>query len=172
MRGSSIAAASWLACSACSGSAPGPEAGNASSNAGASDSAACATTSEVLPLAPGAAPTVPAAEASPYVTFIDCTTGFRTDAVHDADREVVHFDAPREAMVSAASGDSVGGWTVAGADLDWSRSGVSFRVRFGTEAGERRAYFTEAGPGTICNLNLAGPDVLFISGTGETPPNP
>jgi hypothetical protein len=169
MRSSSIAAASWLACSACSGSASDPEAGNASSNAGASDSAACATTSEVLPLTPGA---VPAAEASPYVTFIDCTTGFRTDEVHDADREVVHFDAPREAMISSASGDSVGGWTVAGADLDWSRSGVSFRVRFGTEAGERRAYFTEAGPGTICNLNLAGPDVLFISGTSETPPNP
>jgi len=117
-------------------------------------------------------PTVPAPEASPYVTFIDCTTGFRTDEVHDADREVVHFDAALEAMVSAASGDRVSGWTVAGADLDWSRSGVSFRVRFGSEAGERRAYFTEAGPGTICNLNLAGPDVLYISGTGETPPNP
>ena len=168
MRGYSIAAASWLACSACSAS--DADAGNASSNAG--DSAMCATTSDTLPLTPGAVPTVPAPEASPYVTFIDCTTGFRTDEVHDADREVVHFDAALEAMVSAASGDRVSGWTVAGADLDWSRSGVSFRVRFGSEAGERRAYFTEAGPGTICNLNLAGPDVLYISGTGETPPNP
>jgi hypothetical protein len=166
MRGYSIAAASWLACSACSAS----DAGNASSNAG--DGAMCATTSETLPLMPGAVPTVPAPEASPYVTFIDCTTGFRTDEVHDADREVVHFDAALEAMVSAASGDRVSGWTVAGADLDWSRSGVSFRVRFGSEAGERRAYFTEAGPGTICNLNLAGPDLLYISGTSETPPNP
>jgi hypothetical protein len=171
MRGYSIAAASWLACSACSGSGSDAGAANASSNAGASDGATCNTTSETLPLTPGAAPTVPA-EASPYVTFIDCTTGFRTDEVHDADREIVHFDAALEAMVSAASGDSVSGWTVAGADLDWSRSGVSFRVRFGTEAGERRAYFTEAGPGTICNLNLAGPDVLYISGTSETPPNP
>jgi hypothetical protein len=103
---------------------------------------------------------------------VDCTTGFRTDQVFDADREVVHFDANLEAMVAAASGDSVSGWTVAGADLDWSRSGVSFRVRFGTEAGERRAYFTEAGPGTICNLNVAGPDLLYISATRETPPNP
>jgi hypothetical protein len=170
MRGHSIAAASWLACSACSGSDVG--AGAASSSAGASDTAACSTTSETLPLTPGAVPTVPAPEVSPYVTFIDCTTGFRTDEVHDADREVVHFDAALEAMVSAASGNSVAGWTVAGAELDWSRSGVSFRVRFGTEAGERRAYFTEAGPGTICNLNLAGPDVLYISGTSETPPNP
>jgi hypothetical protein len=45
-------------------------------------------------------------------------------------------------------------------------------VRFGTEEGERRAYFTEAGPGTICNLRVAGPDVLFISASSETPPNP
>jgi hypothetical protein len=85
---------------------------------------------EALPLAPA----VPAPEASPYVSFIDCTTGFRTDEVFDADREVVHFDADLEAMVSAASGDSVGGWTVAGVDLDWSRSGVAFRVN-----GRRRA---------------------------------
>jgi hypothetical protein len=170
MRGYSIAAAAWLVCSACSGSASEGEAGEASSSVGASDTAMCGTTSETLPLTPAAVPT--ASEASPYVAFIDCTTGFRTDDVHDADREIVHFDAALQAMVSAASGDSVGGWTVAGADLDWSRSGVSFRVRFGTEAGERRAYFTEAGPGTICNLNVAGPDVLYISGTSETPPDP
>jgi len=120
----------------------------------------------------GAAPDAATPEVSPYVTFVDCVTGFRTDEVHDADREIVHFDATLEAMISAASGVSVGGWTVAGSDLDWSRSGVPFRVRFGTEEGERRAYFTEAGPGTICNLTVAGPDVLFISATRETPPNP
>lgn len=172
MRGSSIAAVSWLMCSACSGSSSDSEVDSASSSAGESDMAPCGTTSETLPLTAGAAPTVPPSEASPYVTFIDCTTGFRTVEVHDADREIVHFDAALEAMVSASSGNSVSGWTVVGADLDWSRSGVSFRVRFGTEAGERRAYFTEAGPGTICNLNLAGPDVLYISGTSEMPPNP
>lgn len=171
MRGYSIASVACLVGSACSGSASDAEAGRASSSAG-SEADGCSTTSETLSLAPGATPTVPATEASPYVTFVDCTTGFRTDEVFDADREVVRFDAELEAMVSAASGDSVGGWTVAGADLDWSRSGVSFRVRFGTEAGERRAYFTEAGPGTICNLSVAGPDVLYISATSETPPNP
>jgi hypothetical protein len=172
MRGYSIAAVSWLVCGACSGSSSDSETSNASSSAGESEIAACGTTSETLSLTPGAAPTVPPSEASPYVTFIDCTTGFRTVEVHDADREIVHFDAALEAMVSASNGNSVNGWTVAGADLDWSRSGVSFRVRFGTEAGERRAYFTEAGPGTICNLNLAGPNTLYISGTSEKPPNP
>ena len=71
-----------------------------------------------------------------------------------------------------ASGVKTSGWSVDGNDLRWSRSGVAFRVQFGTEAGERRAYFTEAGPGTICDLTLAGPDQLFISATSETPPNP
>jgi hypothetical protein len=113
-----------------------------------------------------------AAEDAPFIVFIEAATGFMTDEVHDADREIVHFDAARDAMVSPESGDAVSGWSVSGADLRWSRSGVPFRVRFGSEEGERRAYFTEAGPGTICNLSVAGPDVLFISGTNETPPNP
>lgn len=59
-----------------------------------------------------------------------------------------------------------------GAELDWARSGIPFRVRFGTEEGERRAYFTEAGPGTICNLTFLGPEQLSIFGTRELPPNP
>jgi hypothetical protein len=172
MRGYTIAAAAWLACSACSGSASDPAADGVPPAAGAGDRDACGTGSEALALAPGAAPALPAPEASPYASFIDCATGFRSDAVFDADREIVHFDASLGAMVSAASGDRVSGWTVSGADLDWSRSGVSFRVQFGTEGGERRAYFTEAGPGTICNLNVAGPDVLYISATREKPPNP
>jgi hypothetical protein len=104
--------------------------------------------------------------------FVDESTGFATDAVHDADREIVHFDASLSSMVSGATGDAASGWSVDGNDLRWSRSGVAFRVQFGTEAGERRAYFTEAGPGTICDLTLAGPDQLFISATSETPPNP
>lgn len=184
MRGYPFVAVGWLLGVACSGSTS--DAGSdaraaASSNADGVD--ACGTITETLPLtgtsdAPGATTSVPpnvtddGGDEARYVTFIDCTTGFRTDEVRDADREVVHFDSDTAAMVSAASGESVSGWTVAGADLDWSRSGVRFRVRFGTEAGERRAYFTEAGPGTICNLTVAGPDVLFISATSETPPNP
>jgi hypothetical protein len=107
-----------------------------------------------------------------FSRFVDEATGFTTDAVHDADREIVYFDGALAAMVSGASGDRVAGWSVNGNDLRWSEFGVPFRVRFGTEAGERRAYFTEAGPGTICNLRLVGPDQLFISATNERPPNP
>lgn len=120
-----------------------------------------ATVTEALPLEPEG-----------YVVFIDPGTGFMTNAVHDADREVVHFDSVRGAMVSGATGAAVSGWQIDGADLDWSRFAVPFRVRFGTEQGERRAYFTEAGPGTICNLRFSGPDQLSISATRETPPNP
>lgn len=124
------------------------------------------------PATPVASPGDDADEDAPFVVFSDAATGFMTDAVHDADREIVHFDGTLGAMVSPDSGDAVSGWRVNGTDLRWSRSGVAFRVRFGTEEGERRAYFTEAGPGTICNLSVAGPDVLFISGTNQTPPNP
>ncbi|HTV17191.1 MAG TPA: hypothetical protein VMG12_00930 [Polyangiaceae bacterium] len=186
MRGYPFVAAGCLlfgaACSGSTSDAGGDAPGAASSDA--DGMAACGTTTDTLPLtgsgdAPGATPSAPASstvddgpDGSPYVTFIDCTTGFSTDEVRDADREIVHFDASASSLVSDASGNSVAGWTVSGADLDWSRSGVRFRVRFGTEAGERRAYFTETGPGTICNLTVAGPDVLFVSATSETPPNP
>jgi hypothetical protein len=117
------------------------------------------------------APALPSDPAS-YAVFVDPVTGFTTDEVHDADREIVHFEPALGVMVSAATGSTVSGWEANGTDLGWSRSGIPFRVRFGTELGERRAYFTEAGPGTICNLRIAGTDQLFISGTNETPPNP
>lgn len=105
-----------------------------------------------------------------YVTFVDPDSGFSTVDVHDADRQVVHFDAERAAMIWSASDDAVSGWSTQGSDLSWSRSGVAFRVRFGIEAGERRAYFTETDRGTICNLTITGPESLAISATGETPP--
>jgi hypothetical protein len=110
--------------------------------------------------------------AETLVLFADPATGFTTREVHDADREIVYFDAERSAMISASSGDAVSGWTTLDNDLRWSRSGVAFRVRFGTEDGVRRAYFTETGNGTICNLTLSGPDTLGIRATAETPPNP
>jgi hypothetical protein len=108
----------------------------------------------------------------PFVTFVDETTGFMTSEVFDADREIISFDPARSTMVFQATGEAVTGWSVTDGDLDWTRSGVPFRVRFGTEEDSRRAYFTERGPGTICNLSLSGPDTLGISATSERPPNP
>jgi len=105
-----------------------------------------------------------------FAIFVDPETGIRLQDVRDADREIVHFDLQTQAMVSAASGDAVSGWVTDGNDLRWNRGG-SFRVRFGSEAGEARAYFTEAGPGTICNLSIRGSEQLSISATNETPPH-
>jgi len=107
-----------------------------------------------------------------FVAFVEASSAFSTNEVFDADRERVRFDATRAAMVASANGDSVSGWTTAGNDLRWTGSSVAFRVRFGTESGERRAFFTEAASGTICNLSIDGPDSLSIRGTNELPPNP
>lgn len=120
------------------------------------------------PMQPAADPASPAG--GTFTVFTDASTGFTTNAVHDVDREVVHFDPELEAMVWAATGDAVSGWTTSAADLSWSRSGVAFQVRFGTEQGERRAYFTETRTGTICNLDIDAPEDLSISGTNEPPP--
>jgi hypothetical protein len=105
-----------------------------------------------------------------WVAFVDPDNGLSTQDVRDADREIVHFDLQSQAMIWAASGDAVAGWVTEGNDLHWERTGGSFRVRFGSEAGEHRAYFTEAGPGTICNLSITAPGQLSISATSQTPP--
>jgi hypothetical protein len=119
---------------------------------------------DALPLAP---------DGSAIVAVFTDASGFMTDAVYDADREIVHFDTASGAMLDAATGEAVGGWTVAGAELSWVGSNVLFQVRFGTEGGERRAYFTERRePGTICNLRFPGGGALFISATSQVPPNP
>jgi hypothetical protein len=105
------------------------------------------------------------------VTFVEADTGFSTQNVHDVDRQIIHFDAQRNAMIWGEDGAAVSGWVTDGNALRWSRGG-GFLVRFGTEAGERRAYFTEAGPGTICNLDIRAPEQLFISASSEKPPQP
>ena len=107
-----------------------------------------------------------------WATFMEPGSDFQTQSVRDADRDVVHFDLESGAMIWSANADEVTGWMAQGNDLSWDRSGVAFRVRFGSEAGDRRAFFTETSAGTICNLEITAPEQLSISGTRETPPNP
>lgn len=107
-----------------------------------------------------------------WVTFMEPGSDVETQSVRDADRDVVHFDLESGAMVWSANADEVSGWVAEGNDLHWDRSGVAFRVRFGSEAGHRLAFFTETGAGTICDLEVTAPEQLSISATRETPPNP
>jgi len=104
-----------------------------------------------------------------FAIFVDPETGLALQDVRDADREIVRFDLDSQSMIWGANGTPVGGWSTSGNDLRWQRGGT-FRVRFGSEAGERRAYFTEADRGTICNLSISAPQQLSISSTSETPP--
>jgi len=83
----------------------------------------------------------------------------------------MHFDAAEQALVWVDTGARIMGWTSAANDLTWTGSSVAFRVRFGTESGETRAYFTETNGGTICNLEVNTNGELSIFGTSEPPPN-
>jgi hypothetical protein len=87
------------------------------------------------------------------VVFVDPDSDFTTTDVRDVDEEIVWFDADTNEIVWAAddSGYQSGSWTTDGNRL----AGGGFTVRFGTKDGERRAYFTETGPATICNIEIS-----------------
>jgi hypothetical protein len=139
--------------------------GGSDDDLGPAAASAGSEVTDALPLAPDGS-------AAALALFMDAS-GFMTDAVFDADREIVHFDVNGGTMLDAATGESVSGWTIDGAELDWVGSNVPFQVRFGSEDGQRRAYFTERRePGTICNLRFPGGGSLFISATSQLPPNP
>ena len=105
------------------------------------------------------------------VIFVDDAEGstFSTTDVRDVDDEIVQFDSQTMAIVWKATGASyqTGSWVTEGNFLGSSRS---FQVRFGTVGGDRRAYFTETGPATICNIRVSG-ESLSISPTSVTVPN-
>jgi hypothetical protein len=149
---------------------------SAPSAAAGAPEAGSSTSRESTPSAESAPPNAAVSEDDPpagdLASFEDPTTGAHISAVHDADRQVVYFDLERGALLAAPSGDAVSGWRISGDDLSWTRSSVAFRVRFGAERGERRAFFTETASGTICNLDVGAPDLLSISSTNEQPPNP
>jgi len=92
---------------------------------------------------------------------------FCTSAVRDVDGEIVQFDTSAKSILWAADGTAYqeGLWDVDGVFL----ADGQFQVRFGTEGGERRAYFTETGPATICQIEVLGEN-LFISATNVTVP--
>ena len=109
-------------------------------------------------------PPRPAADAN-LAVFTD-GQGFETTDVRDVDGEVVRFDLDSGSLVWAASGEAFPDWVVEGNFLGASQT---YRVRFGNDGDVRRAYFTETGRGTICDLAISG-GLLQIAPTNILPP--
>ncbi len=82
--------------------------------------------------------------------FADPDSGFETTDVRDVDGEIMQFDTETNELVWQLDGSRIANWQVQGTSL--LPNGGEFRVRFGTQDGERRAFFTEVSPPTICDL--------------------
>lgn len=95
-----------------------------------------------------------------FAVFADPDSDYAATDVHDIDEEVVRFDPLTQSVIWVADGRSFdsGVWSVNGNLLT---DGGSFQVRFGTKDGQRRAYFTETAPGTVCNLVVSGENFLI-----------
>lgn len=123
--------------------------------------------SESAPTTPSPPPPPPP-PSSPVqlVVFSDPTTSFTTSDVRDAQRQIVRFDMANNSLIWAADSRSFSGYPVNGLFI---RADRFFQVRFGTEDGERRAYFTEAVATTICDVEIVGGQ-LVINPTSLTVP--
>jgi len=84
--------------------------------------------------------------------FSDPESDFQTTDVHDIDEEIVRFDVTTNSIVWALDDIQEGGYPVEGNLIG---ANGAFEVRFGTIDGGRRAYFTEVGPATICDIRAA-----------------
>jgi hypothetical protein len=69
----------------------------------------------------------------------------------------VHLDTANNALIWVADGRSFSGYPVSGNFI-----ASNFQVRFGTKDGERRAYFTETGPETICDINVVNGQLVIL----------
>ena len=89
------------------------------------------------------------------VVFEDPDSDFSTSDVMDVDGEIVRLDGARGELIWVADGTTEGGW-----DIDGNLLGNGFfTVAFGTENGQRGAYFTETAPATICDIRVVNGDI-------------
>lgn len=102
--------------------------------------------------------------------FVDPDSSFSTADVRDVDEEVVRFDTSARSIIWAANGQAFqeGNWVVDGNFL--GAMGM-FQVRFGTVDGDRRAYFTETGPATICDISVTNQGIRIVSTNVPVPGN-
>jgi hypothetical protein len=112
----------------------------------------------------------PSGDTTTFVVFFDAdeTTGYETSDVYDVDNEIVRFDKASKSIIWAADDRAFqeGNWDVTGNFLGAAQA---FQVRFGNVDGQRRAFFTETGPATICDIEPVG-DSISISPTNTEVP--
>src|SRR5262245_15343948 len=105
----------------------------------------CGGSDPAAPTPTSTTSTVPPSQPVQLVMFTDPGSTFMTSDVRDAQRQIVRFDSANNALIWVADGRSFSGYPVSG---NFIRADRGFQVLFGTEAGERRAYFTETSSGT------------------------
>jgi hypothetical protein len=115
----------------------------------------------------GTSPTPPPA-GSGFAVFTDSASGFSTTDVYDVDNQVVRFVAADRTMLWVQDNLLFDGWVVEGNFLGESAP-YPFQVRFGSVSGQRRAFFTETGRGTLCDLRVEN-RVLTLLPTNSLPP--
>ncbi len=103
---------------------------------------------------------------SDLALFTDPDSGFSTTVVRDVDDEMVQFSLSARSIIYQDGTEYLAGsWSVNGNFL----ADGSFQVRFGSVGGEKRAYFTETGPGTVCDFRVTS-DRFQILATSQVPP--
>jgi hypothetical protein len=88
-----------------------------------------------------------------------------TQDVRDVQEEIVRFDLTSGSLIWVVDGRMFPGYPVSGGYF--LGADRFFQVRFGTKDGQRRAYFTEAARGTLCDISVVG-GALVITAT-DTP---
>ena len=104
--------------------------------------------------------------------FAEPENDLRTTAVHDIHGEIVRVNRVSNALVWEENGESYFPGQFFVNNQYWLGNTQFFQVRFGTENGIRRAYFTETATGTICDLRLSSSANLQIFPTSIRVPNP
>jgi hypothetical protein len=115
--------------------------------------------------------------AAPLLVFTDPVSGLSTSEVHDAQEEIVTFNAIGDLLWS--DGTRFPGFKFDGVDIEAARlCSCTFQIRFGSRNGHRRAYLTatyphDGNPGTVLDLDRSGGGfVSYITNVPVSEPGP
>jgi hypothetical protein len=120
-------------------------------------------------IAPSPSPTpTPAPQPVVLAVFADpVAPNGTTSDIRDVHEEIVRLDLTSGSLIWVADGRMFAGYPVSNGYF--LRADRAFQVRFGTKDGQRRAYFTETGSATICDISVVG-GTLVILPTNEPVP--